>query len=619
MIGILIGLYLQKGIVFLCIVLIILTCVIIRIFKLKKGISLIFTMVCIVAIIHINILEKDYEKIISNIPEEVNMQAIVISDEIDKEYKYTYIIKVIKIENDTVEKNIKINLNLKKNILKEDVPKFGDIIEITGIYEEPASARNYRGFNYRDYLKSKGIYGTVECKSYSVISTNNIKGVNKAIYLVQGNLRNNMTRILNEEEGALCVGILIGDREKISDTTENNFKKSNLTHLLAVSGSHITYIIIALTNTIGKTNRKFANIFTIIFLIFFMALTEFTASVMRASIMGILTLAASILNRKSDTINNLGISSLILLIYNPYFLLDAGFLLSYAGTIGIILFSDKIKNFTENVILKKKKNLDNIKDLGDNKEIIGIKKYRIIMKKILNNLIDSFSITLAANLLIIPIMAYMFNTISFTFWISNILAAPIMEIVTIFGFIVYFISIIFPVLAEFLGIVLNFLLMLLLKIAEISSIIPGSSIYVKTPNIIFCVLYYLLAIIILKINNLKQIKKINDRILIIKRYIKKYKFKVILVTILLVLLSNYIIKFIPNGLSIYFVDVGQGDCTLIKTIQNKTILIDGGGSEFGNFDVGESILLPYLLDRGITKIDYLMVSHFDSDHVGRDI
>lgn len=67
------------------------------------------------------------------------------------------------------------------------------------------------------------------------------------------------------------------------------------------------------------------------------------------------------------------------------------------------------------------------------------------------------------------------------------------------------------------------------------------------------------------------------------------------------------------------IDVGQGDCTLIKTIQNKTILIDGGGSEFGNFDVGESILLPYLLDRNINKIDYLMVSHFDSDHVGRII
>lgn len=619
MIGILIGLYLQIGIVFLSIGLIILTCVIIKIFKLKKGISFIFTMICIIAIMHVDTLEKNYEKMISKIPKEINMQAIVISDGIDKEYKYTYVIKVIKIENNVLEKNIKINLNLKKNILKEDVPKFGDIIEITGNYEEPESARNYKSFNYKDYLKSKGNYGTIDCKSYSIISNNNIKGVNKAIHLVQSNLKNNMTRILNEEEGALCVGILIGDREKISDTTEENFKRSNLTHLLAVSGSHITYIIVALTNTIGKTNRKFANIFTIIFLIFFMALTEFTASVMRASIMGILTLMASILNRKSDTINNLGISSLILLMYNPYFLLDAGFLLSYAGTIGIILFSDKIKNFIENVILKREKSSDNIKYLDDNKEIIGIKKHRIIFKKILNNLIDSFSITLAANLLIIPIMAYMFNTISFTFWISNILAAPIMEIVTIFGFIVYFISIIIPILAEFLGIILNFLLMLLLKIAETSSIIPGTSIYVKTPSIISCAIYYVSIFTILKIPELKQTTKINNIIVTIKRYINKYKFKVILVTILLVLLSKYIIKFVPNGLSIYFVDVGQGDCTLIKTIQNKTILIDGGGSEFGSFDVGESILLPYLLDRGITKIDYLMVSHFDSDHVGRVI
>ncbi len=619
MIGILIGLYLQIGIVFLSIGLIILTCVIIKIFKLKKGISFIFTMICIIAIMHVDTLEKNYEKMISKIPKEINMQAIVISDGIDKEYKYTYVIKVIKIENNVLEKNIKINLNLKKNILKEDLPKFGDIIEITGNYEEPESARNYKSFNYKDYLKSKGNYGTIDCKSCSIISNNNIRGVNKAIHLVQSNLKNNMTRTLNEEEGALCVGILIGDREKISDTTEENFKRSNLTHLLAVSGSHITYIIVALTNTIGKTNRKFANIFTIIFLIFFMALTEFTASVMRASIMGILTLMASILNRKSDTINNLGISSLILLMYNPYFLLDAGFLLSYAGTIGIILFSDKIKNFIENVILKREKSSDNIKYLDDNKEIIGIKKHRIIFKKILNNLIDSFSITLAANLLIIPIMAYMFNTISFTFWISNILAAPIMEIVTIFGFIVYFISIIIPILAEFLGIILNFLLMLLLKIAETSSIIPGTSIYVKTPSIISCAIYYVSIFTILKIPELKQTTKINNIIVTIKRYINKYKFKVILVTILLVLLSKYIIKFVPNGLSIYFVDVGQGDCTLIKTIQNKTILIDGGGSEFGSFDVGESILLPYLLDRGITKIDYLMVSHFDSDHVGRVI
>ena len=61
------------------------------------------------------------------------------------------------------------------------------------------------------------------------------------------------------------------------------------------------------------------------------------------------------------------------------------------------------------------------------------------------------------------------------------------------------------------------------------------------------------------------------------------------------------------------IDVGQGDCTLIVTPKNKTILIDGGGSE--TYNIGENILVPYLLDRKITKIDYMLISHFDTDHV----
>lgn len=63
-------------------------------------------------------------------------------------------------------------------------------------------------------------------------------------------------------------------------------------------------------------------------------------------------------------------------------------------------------------------------------------------------------------------------------------------------------------------------------------------------------------------------------------------------------------------------DVGQGDCTFIVTPKNKTILIDGGGSTGSDFDVGESTLLPYILDRGYKKIDLMFISHFDQDHIG---
>ena len=573
---------------------------------------IIYLCVCIVGIIQIHILENNYDKISSKIPEEITLQALVVSDGTEKDYKYTYTIEVNTINGKKLEKSIQLILDIKKNKIKNKCPKFGDVVEITGVYEEPNIARNYKGFDYKQYLKSKNIYGTIDCVQYEIIANNKINIISNIINYVQNNIKENMSNILDEEQGALCIGILIGDRENISDITEDNFKKSNLTHMLAVSGSHITYIIVALTTLLSKTNRKFSLIITIIFLLFFTVLTGFTASVLRASIMGILTLLASILHRKSDTINNLGISSIIILLYNPYLLVDAGFLLSYAGTIGIIFFSKKISNGISIIVNKINPNLLNIEQ-NNNSKILFVKS---IIEKIILYVISSLSVTISANIVIIPIMAYMFSTISFTFWISNILAGSIMEVVTIFGFITYLISIVFPMLAEFLGIALNLFLTILLKIAEISSIIPGASIYIKTPSLIMCVMYYLVIFILFNLKPIRQFirKKAIFRFLIIKA--KKHKLKILVTIITVIILLNSIIYVTDKNLKIYFVDVGQGDCTLIQTHEKKNILIDGGGSEFGSFDVGESILLPYLLNRGINKIDYMMISHFDSDHIG---
>ena len=356
--------------------------------------------------------------------------------------------------------------------------------------------------------------------------------------------------------------------------------------MLAVSGSHITYIISAFSIFMGKKNKRTTQIITIFFLIFFMALTQFTASVVRASIMGILILTAGLVHRKSDTINNLGIASLIILICNPYTIIDAGFWLSFAGTIGIILLEEPINNYFQ--------------------------KFKVCKIKPINWIINSFTITLSANIIIIPIMAYMFSTFSITFWISNILAAPIMEFTTIYGFIIYFISIFILPIAQFLGMILNFFLKLLIKIAEITSLIPGSSIYIKTPYLLECIIYYLILFLIFNWKRIKE-KLENNKIL---EKIKKNSYKYISIILISIILTNTISNKIFQEIKIYFVDVGQGDSTLIQTIEGKNILIDGGGSEFGSFDVGESILLPYLLDRRITTIDYLMISHFDSDHIG---
>lgn len=636
-IGILIGLYLHISIVFLIVVAMV--AVLSFSFLKLKNIYVICTLIILFGVAHVYVLNNVYEKNTQNLYREAKIKAVVISNPEDKEYKYSCKIKVEEI--DGKKQNIKLILDINKGKNKQNIT-FGNEIELIGKIEEAKPAQNYKGFDYKEYLKTKGIYGTISAEEFKIITENKLNFFSNFINLLKNNMKSNINKILNKDEAALCIGILIGDRESISDETESNFKKSNLTHMLAVSGSHITYIIVAMASMLSKTGRKFTKITTIIFLIFFTAITGFTASVVRATIMGILVLIASLINRKSDTINNLGISSLIILICNPYTITDMGFLLSYGGTIGIVLLSGKISRGLNKTVEKfGGKKLKKVTDTSKEENNLIKKKIsngknqnlkRELKSKVIKYIIEAFSITLSANLIIIPIMAYSFSTFSITFWISNILAGPIMEISTILGFIVYFISIIFIPFAKFIGIILNILLFLLLKIAEISSKFPGASIYIKTPYFIECIIYYLMLFLIFSKNRFKRknkklylkktIYKANrfykserqKSSIQIKKRLTNYKKILAILTIILILTIN-IIPILNKDLEIYFINVGQGDSTLIKTPQNKHILIDGGGSEFGNFDVGENILLPYLLDRRITTLDYIIISHYDSDHI----
>jgi len=145
--------------------------------------------------------------------------------------------------------------------------------------------------------------------------------------------------------------------------------------------------------------------------------------------------------------------------------------------------------------------------------------------------------------------------------------------------------------------------------------------HVVTPEMWRIVIYYVFAFILnvfFRILNKKKITTFEKRLInwknLIKHLIRKKHKKLIPITPVIVILL-LIVQISPKDLKIYFIDVGQGDCTLIVTPYNQTILIDGGGSE--NYDVGKNILIPYLLDRKITIIDYVIISHFDSDHAGR--
>lgn len=554
--GILIGVYLSKSIPLFVILSIIVS--LITSFKkntYRNAICMYLIVMCISSIYVYNKnlnYESKYKKYDNK---NISIEGTIISDIEEKEYNYTFTIRT---------KDGYFLVNLKKN--KEEISlEYGDKLQISGEYQEPNKARNYKGFDYKNYLKINKIYGIIRVDLYTNIiikHQKNLSNFKLLIHKIREKLKQNIQELLTKETYALGIGILIGDNSRIDEQIVEDFKNSNLSHMLAVSGAHINYVVLTVSILFTKKRAgiKAQRVVTIMMMLFFMELTQMTSSVVRAGISCIIYMLASLLYRKADVINAMAISTLLILLNNPFKLFDIGFQLSYAGTLGIILFCKLI-----NIPIK---------------------------NKLLKYLKGSIIISISANIFIIPIMMYQFNTISLTFILSNLLAGPLLGISIILEIIVLLISFMSINIAAIPAKVLNILLILIINIANWFSNIEISKIYVITPQIISIVAYYLICAAII-------LKKKNRKIIVI-----------IMLTVLIINLFPT-----PKKLRINFIDVGQGDSTLIRTETNKVILIDSGGSTASSsFDVGNKVLLPYLLDRRIKKIDFIIVSHFDADH-----
>lgn len=577
MIGIFIGLYLKLSIALIGVSMV--SIILMWYLKYLKKQNYIFyvligSVLLLFAIFYIQTINQQYETIYQTLDnKELIVEGIVASQKQEKEYSSSYQMKIQTINGKPIYQGKKVILNIKS---KDVILEQGDFVRVTGNYEKPQGARNYEGFDYQTYLKSQKLYGTITTKeTVEVLQKNKNHIFDRMIVNVQNTIKENMKELLPENSEDICIGILIGDKTELSDEIKEDFKNSNLSHILAVSGAHISYVILGLSFLLNKTGKKFYKITTIFFLLFFMALTNFTPSVMRASIMAILELLSGLLYRKSDVYQNLAFSSLIILFLNPYTIFDQGFQLSFAGTFGIVYLHRRLSEcFYEKIKIK---------------------------QKILKNIIDITIVSLSANLAILPMMAYQFHTISFTFWISNLLASPLMGVIMILGFLTFFISLVFFPLAKILTFPLEFALIGLLKVSQICSKLLLSSILVKRPYLISIILYYFFIILW------------REKSFCFLLKIKKQLFILLCILVMIFSFCNF---FITDSLHIYFIDVGQGDSCLIITPKHKTILIDGGGSELGSFDVGENTLVPYLLNRKIKTLDYVMISHFDTDHVG---
>ena len=435
--------------------------------------------------------------------------------------------------------------------------RIGDVVNCNFEIRAPSWQRNYGGFDYAFTLKTKGIDGNI--KINKVFEVQHSKSFyyaycNKIVDL-RIEINNFFNKNLKKDLASIIIGILIGDKSGMDGRVIEDFQNANLSHLMAVSGAHFIYVV-GFLEYICKflKNKRKSQVFFIIGILFFMKLTQYTPSVVRAGIMTIMAILSSVFKRKSDIYTNLAISSLVLIIKNPYSIFDIGAILSFSGVLGIAYFQDKFKLIYQNY------------------------EGRFLW------LLDSISITIAANIFIIPIMVYYYNTISFTFIIANLVVAPLLGVLIILGFITFIFKF------KFLIVLLSFILKLFFFLVKFMGKLPFSTVLVCYGSFIFVIAYYFIVYFLIK-----------------------RKMLLAILTIVVMIIANF--NFLPkNKLYINFVDVGQGDCMLIRYNGMNFLIDSGGGISAEDYDVGKNTLLPYLIDRKVYKIDYIIVSHFDADH-----
>ncbi|MBE6149249.1 MAG: DNA internalization-related competence protein ComEC/Rec2 [Firmicutes bacterium] len=403
--------------------------------------------------------------------------------------------------------------------------KIGDYVKIEGILKIPDNNTVFNLFNYKKYLLSEKIFFICEIENINLVKKNN-----NIIYKIKNKIYEKVDSLKSEE---YIKTFILGDKSGINDM-KNIYQENGVSHLLAISGMHISLITLILSKIIKVKNK---HTLISLFLIFYLFLINFTPSSIRA-------VSNFIFSKYVDSKKLILIILVIMLLYNPFYINNAGFLFSFIISIYLIYFKKKISG---------------------------------------NYIMKIFKISLISFIVSIPILINSFNSINLLSPIINVIFVPFVSLI-IFPLSIFIL--IFPFLDNILYILINILEKLSLFINNFNVELIMSDI-----PLIITIFYYIVITIVL------------------------IKPKLFYLLILILIIHNNINLFSLNN-KVTIIDVKQGDSILLE-IKNKSILIDTGG--YFNSNLVNNRIIPYLKSLGIKKIEYLILTHGDYDHMGEAV
>jgi competence protein ComEC len=461
---------------------------------------------------------------------------------------------------------------------------YGMRLALRGEAEIPPPSRNPGEFDMRRYYDANGITGSFFVRGYDRVLVRDSTGgevlMRKLVVPVRDAVERGIDSSVGGDEGEFLTGLLIGDRTGIPVEIQKDFAIAGVAHVLAVSGSNVAVValIVLMAYDLLRLPRRFRPPLTAAALVVYMLLTGSQPPVVRATIMALVLLLGETLERGTNGYNLLGVSALVILGMDARQLFDVGFQLSFAAVLSLIHVVPRANRVIARIP---------VRSLPAS-AAVGVAKL--------------CAVTLAATAGTIPLMANAFGTVSLIGLLANLVVVPATSLSVVVGVSGVAFGAAAAWIGDAFGAVNWLILRLTLEVTSFCAHVPYASIGVYGLSPPATIAYLGFAGMIVHWGEWPMVRRLGIVTLIG-------------LNLMAVIPVDRALVKEPGHLRVNLIDVGQGDAILVEFPEGETLLIDGGPRN-PKQDAGAQRVVPFLRRKGIGRLDAVIVTHADGDHVG---
>jgi len=465
----------------------------------------------------------------------------------------------------------------------------GDRLRVEGLLKAPPV---YEGFSYRDYLARQGVYSMMRWARIDALERRGGRPLLFYLLAVKRRAQRAIARMLPEPQASLLTGILLGVEGGIPERLMDAFEATGTSHIIVISGFNITIVSALFAGTAGRLlHRRFALVAAILAVALYAILVGAGPAVIRAALMGDLYLLSHFFGRRSYPPVTLATASIAMTVWNPQALWDAGFMLSFLATAGLLFFTRPLESLAEQVI-------ERVAPTDWAQRIVGL-------------ISEGVLVTMASMIGTVPLLLSYFGQLSPVTLLSNLLILPAQPYIMTIGGAATLLGMVAEPLGRVVGWVVWVFLTYTIEVVRWTAHLPVGVWRGELPNWAPWAYYATLALTTWWcVTPAERRHEVLGRVW---RWITAHVETKMLfgVSGILLVLAFFAWKELPDGrLHVHFLDVGQGDAILVETPSGRQVLVDGGPSPSAVLSqLGRR--LPFW-DR---TLDVVVLTHPDDDHI----